>query len=526
MCGQCQGLAIKEVGDYVGVIQAIKNLFKRGGYIAMGERLETINDHPKVNIDQNELERIAQDFREYSGKYPLIGYINSNGVKQEREYCFLNMRKLTSEMMSSLVFNEQVDIAVDNAAADEFIQHVFEHNDFKKNMIRYLEPMFATGGLAARPYVDTDTGEVEFSWALANAFFPLRHNSGGIAEGVLMFSTIKTESKKTVYYTMLEFHEWRDKDYIITNELYRTEDKTVIGDRVPLGYEGVYEGIEPETVIQGLSKPIFNYLKPSGFNNFSTDSPLGVGICDNSATTLKQINDAYDQFNWEIRMGQRSVIVSDHLLNYSFDEKGNRQAPEFDPDVNIYRPMRMDGDTEFVKDITHDIRTQQYIDAINQFFKTLEMQMQLSVGTFSFDGKSVKTATEVVSENSLTYRTRNMQCNEVEKFIKGLIVSVLEIASATTLDGGRRLYTGVIPTFEQISVDFDDGIFESAEQKLKFYSNAKMAGIVPTTEAIKGVFGLTDAEALKWLKDIIQQDTMVDPAEIENQSAASKIEEE
>jgi A118 family predicted phage portal protein len=94
------------------------------------------------------------------------------------------------------------------------------------------------------------------------------------------------------------------------------------------------------------------------------------------------------------------------------------------------------------------------------------------------------------------------------------------------LGGGGKLYTGEIPTFEQISVDFDDGIFESEEQKLKFYSNAKLAGIVPTTEAIKGVFGLTDAEAIKWLKDIIRQETMADPAEIEQQSAEDEIEEE
>ncbi|MGC4019201.1 MAG: phage portal protein [Muricomes sp.] len=491
----------------------------------MGERLATINDHPKVNIDPHELERISRDFREYAGNYPLVKYINSNNDACERDYCFLNMRKLTSEMMSSLVFNEQVEIKVDNEEADKFIQHIFEHNDFKKNMIRYLEPMFAAGGIAVRPYVDSDTGEVEFSWALANAFFPLRHNSGGITEGVMMFSTVKTENKKTVYYTLLEFHEWNDTDYVITNELYRSEDQTVIGDKVPLGYNDIYDGIEPETTITGLNKPIFNYLKPSGFNNFSLDSPLGVGICDNASTTLKQINDAYDQFNWEIRMGQRSVIVSDHLLNYTFDEKGNRSGAIFDPDINIYKAMRMDDGKETVKDITNDIRTEQYIAAINQFFKTLEMQMQLSVGTFSFDGQSVKTATEIVSENSLTYRTRNMQCNEVEKFIKGLIVSVLEIAAATTINSSK-LYTGEIPTFEQISVDFDDGIFESAEQKLEFYSKAKAAGVIPPTKAMEGIFKITEEESMKWLKLIIQQETMVDPAEIEQEAVDEEIGEE
>src|SRR5690625_7604213 len=85
-------------------------------------------------------------------------------------------------------------------------------------------------------------------------------------------------------------------------------------------------------------------------------------------------------------------------------------------------------DSDLVKDVTNDNRTQQYTEAINQALKTLEMQLQLSVGTFSFDGRSVKTATEIVSENSLTYRTRNTHVNEIEKFIKGLIVSVLELA--------------------------------------------------------------------------------------------------
>lgn len=143
------------------------------------------------------------------------------------------------------------------------------------------------------------------------------------------------------------------------------------------------------------------------------------------------------------------------------------------------------------------------------------MQMQLSVGTFSFDGKSFKTATEVVSENSLTYRTRNMQCNEVEKFIKGLIVSILEVSKATKVNG-KALYDGDIPTFDQISVDFDDGIFGSRDQKLEFYSKAKTVGLVPTTEALKGIFKLTDEESQKWFKRIQMEETGLDSIEIDD----------
>ena len=42
-------------------------------------------------------------------------------------------------------------------------------------------------------------------------------------------------------------------------------------------------------------------------------------------------------------------------------------------------------DNSSVQDISTDIRADQFIQSINQFIKTLEMQTGLSVGTFSFD---------------------------------------------------------------------------------------------------------------------------------------------
>lgn len=484
-----------------------------------GQSLQSLNDHPKINIDPNELLRISSSFDLYRNIYPQIEYVNSNGEVKKRDYNALNMVKTTSEMMSSLVLNENAKISVDGEA-DKYIQEVFEHNDFKANLVKYLEPMFATGGIAARPYVDNNTNKIEFSWALANAFYPLKATSNGISEAVIVFKSFVVEDKKQVFYTLLEFHEWDGNTIKITNELYKSSDSDVVGNRVPLGTGGQYEGLEETTELINMTKPLFNYLKPSGFNNFSLGSPLGVGICDNSRSTLKQINDTYDQFNWEIQMGQRTVAVSDALLDYKPDEQGNVMKPVFDSNVNVYKALRMGIDTEYIKDLTHDIRTEQYISAINQFFKTLEMQMQLSVGTFSFDGKSFKTATEVVSENTLTYRTRNMQCNEVEKFVKGLVVSVLELSKAS------GLYNGEIPTDDQISIDFDDGIFESMDQKLDFFSKASTAELIPKQEAIKSLFKLTDEEAAGWFNKIQDENFRNDPQEQENEAVIEELGEE
>ncbi|WP_188006847.1 Phage portal protein [Sporosarcina sp. ANT_H38] len=511
----------------MSIIDRIKNLFKKGGYALSGQTLKSINDHPKINIDPAELARIESNFSIYKGNYPSIEYVNSAGHQKERDYMSINMMKLSSSLLSGLVFNEQCEIVVsdaedeDNAAntyesANDFIQHVFEHNDFKKNLAKYLEPMYATGGLTARPYVDMASGQVEFSWALANAFYPLRNNSNGISEGVMKSVTMKMVGGKAVYYTLLEFHEWSNGVYVISNELYKSDNKGEIGKRIPLGE--LYEELQESTPIIGLTRPLFNYVAPSGFNNINPHSPLGLGIADNSKSTLRKINDTYDQFWWEIKMGQRTVFVSDFMLQTLPSEDGMAPKQIFDADTNVYKSMRMTADEEMVKDVTSDIRTDQYIAAINQSLRTLEMELKMSVGTFSFDGRSMKTATEVVSENDLTYRTRNDHVNEVEKFIKGLIVSVLELAKATTFNG-KKIFDGEIPTFEHIGVDFDDGVFQDRSALLTFYGQAKSFGLIPTVEVIQRVFKVPKKTAEEWLEIIQSEQVEMDPMVVKTRTS-------
>ena len=509
------------------VIDKIKGWFQKGGYALTGQMLNTINDHEKINIDPAELARIESNFRMYKGDYPVVEYYNSAGVLKERDYQSLNMMKLSASLLSGLVFNEQCEVVVSDAkvedeetntfkSANDFIEHVFEHNDFKKNLAKYLEPMYATGGLAVRPYVDMASGQVEFSWALANAFYPLRNNSNGISEGVIKSVTMKMIGGKAVYYTLLEFHEWQDGNYVITNELYKSESKVGIGKQVPLSE--LYEGLQETATIVGLTRPLFNYVTPSGFNNINPHSALGLGIADNSKPTLRKINDTYDQFWWEIKMGQRTVFVSDYMLQTLPSEDGMPPRQVFDPDTNVFKSMRMNSDEEMIKDVTSDIRTDQYISAINQSLRTLEMELKLSVGTFSFDGRSMKTATEVVSENDLTYRTRNDHVNEVEKFIKGLIVSVLELAKATVWNG-EKLFDGDIPTFEHIGVDFDDGVFQDRSALLTFYGQAKALGLIPTVEVIQRVFKVPKKTAEEWLEIIQSEQVEMDPMAVSNRKS-------
>lgn len=476
----------------MGLIQSIKNLFRKGAEaITTTQSLNSILDHPKINLESGEYNRIEESLKHYEGNYPTVKFKNSNGKTQKRPFSSVNMMKKVANQYATVVFNEQCEIEVDGDAK-EFIEGVFEHNDFKKNFAKYLEPMFALGGLACRPYLDKKTNQIEFSWALADAFFPLDSNSNNISECAIPFRTIRTENGRQVYYTLLEFHEWQEGGlYTVTNELYRSETADVVGNKVNLSM--LYDDLEPQaTFATGLSRPLFAYLKTSGFNNISPYSPLGLGVCDNCKNTLDRINRTFDEFNEEIRRGKRRIAASEMLLNSRIENGEVKMFFDDDEDVfQIIPGLNMDDYT--IKDLTSDIRTTEYVAAINHHLRTLEMETNLSSGTFSFDnsGKlSAKTATEVVSENSQTYQTRSMQITNVEKFIKELVVTVCELGKAL------NVYSGSIPAFEDIGVNFDDGAFTSTSEKLTFYQQLITLGY-PVNKAFEKILNLPEDEALK-----------------------------
>ena len=357
------------------------------------ETLETILDHPKINLDESEMKRVRENFRLYAGKHDMVKFRNTNGKSIEREFMGLNMAKEAASYIASLVFNEQCEIVVSRMSgadkkqnqlrdANDFIQYVFSHNKFKKNFSQYLEAMFAIGGLAVRPYVDK--GEVEFAWCLADTFYPLKSNTNNISECAIASVTARTENKKTIYYTLLEFHEWENGVYRITNELYRSEVRDKVGRQVKLS--SLYEDLLPVSYIHGLSRPLFSYLKPFGFNNINPRSSLGLGIVDNARPTLERINVTSDEFYWEIKKGKRRRIISDHFIKTQVDEQGVRQQ-YFDEDEDTFLALPGGLGDMVNNDITPEIRSDKYIESINHFFGILEMQIKLSAGTFTWGGR-------------------------------------------------------------------------------------------------------------------------------------------
>ena len=475
----------------MGIVQTIKDIFKRSKYAMTAQNLTNITDHPKIAVSSAEYDRIRENVRYFSGRYPQVEYRDSNGTKNKRDFNHLPVGRTAAKKIASLVFNEQAEIKLDDEQADKFIKTQLQNDRFTKNFERYLESCLALGGLAMRPYVDDD--RVRVSFIQAPVFLPLQSNTQDVSSAAIVTKTIKTEGNKQKYYTLIEFHEWSKDGYTITNELYKSDNQNVVGSRVLLSE--LYEDLEEVVELNGLSRPLFTYLKTPGMNNKDINSPLGLSIFDNAKTTIDFLNTTYDEFMWEVKMGQRRVAVPSQMIKTEYNQDGDNVVVkrEFEAGHNVYEQFDS-GDIDKgigITDLTTPIRSDDYIKAINKGLSLFEMQIGVSAGMFSFDGKSMKTATEIVSENSDTYQMRNSIVSLVEQSLKELIISMLELAKA------YKLYSGNIPEMDKISVNLDDGVFTDRNVELEYWIKVVNAGFGTDTMAIEKVLNVTPEKAKK-----------------------------
>ncbi len=474
------------------LIQIIKNFFKRSKYTMQGS-LTSILDHPKIVVSSEEYNRIKNNLTYFQSKFSDVTYLNTDGEQRTRKFNHLPLARTACKKIAGLVYNEQAEIIVDNESINQFVNDVLLNDRFNKNFERYLESCLALGGMAMRPYFDGKTIKVAF--IQAPVFLPLQSNMQDVSSAAIVTKSVKSEGKTNKYYTLIEFHEWNDDDLMITNELYKSNSAETVGSQTLLSE--LYENLEENIVIKGLSRPLFTYLKTPGMNNKDINSPLGLSIFDNAKTTIDFINRTYDEFMWEIKMGQRRVAVPEGLTTMTVmtgTEFTTRRR--FETDQNVYVQIGGGLDESKIVDLTTPIRADDYIKAINKGLAMFEMQVGVSGGMFSFDGKTMKTATEVVSENSDTFQLRNSIVSLVEHSIKELVVSICELGKA------HGIYHGEIPKLEDISVNLDDGVFTDRNAELEYWTKALASGIVSKQYAISKVLGVTDEEAGKMLTEI------------------------
>ena len=188
----------------------------------------------------------------------------------------------------------------------------------------------------------------------------------------------------------------------------------------------------------------------------------------------------------------------------------------FDPDMDVYEQFYGDADSMNITDLTSDIRTQQYKEAIDYFLREFEEQTGFSAGTFSFDGQSVKTATEIVSENSTTYQTRSSYLTQVELFLNQLVTAILEVASTPEFfsDGQARCKFNADDELG-LSVHFDDGVFVDKDKQQTNDLALVAAGVMPKLQFLIRNEGLSEEDAQQWLQQVQKEQPEYTPNSFE-----------
>lgn len=462
--------------------------------------LGKLDDKRDINISEEMYNHIDIWKALYQGYYKdwhKIEYKTVDGMLRTRNMRSLHIPKVAAEELATLVFNERCSINISDDTLSDEIEAVLDENGFRREFQRFLEYQFALGGMAIKGQVEDD--EIKLSYVKADSFLPTGWTNKKVTEGIFVNETAKGDKK----YTHLEWHYWEGKTYHIRNELYESNGRTdELGVKVPL--KTLYPDIKEEVEIEGLDRSLFVYFKPNTANNVDMDSPLGVSIFANALDTMYSLDVAFDSFEREFRLGKKRILVPHTAIKSVTDPETGAMVRYFDASDEVYQAFKFeDAEGDQFKDLSVELRVDEHVAAINSLLNLFAMQIGFSAGSFSFDGQSMKTATEVVSENSKTFRTKQSHETIIEEGIIELVEIIVILAELYDLFPSPEKY--------KTSVTFDDSVAEDKMGDLQYWIQLVDNNLSTKKRAIMKVLGLTEDEAEKEIQAILEENQQASP---------------
>lgn len=422
--------------------------------------------------------------------------------------------------LAGLIWSEQCAVHVsqgeeDYQPLDEFVHDVLAKNNFWCKMQEHIEQVLALGGGAIKAWYEENhdaegnpipgTGKIRLGFCMADQFVPTAWDNARVTDGVF----ISRQAKDGYYYTRLEWHKWDGLTYWVTNEVYRAdqqrnaaEPQDILGFRYPL--ESVYPFLNDNTPMQGLSSSLFAYYRTAQANNLDDNSPLGVSIYANALSTLKALDICYDSFIREFVLGKKRIIVPAQCIRTVVDPTTGNAFRYFDASNEVYEALATDdSDALKIQDNSVELRVEEHVSAINAFLSVLCLQLGFSAGTFTFDKASgLKTATEVISENSKTYKTIKGHQLQVKMAIDQIVEAIIQVASLYDLTWDGKSIRALASKGWESKVVFDDSILQDRQTNINEGVLLVGNGLMSKKRFFVQTLGMTEAEAENEIKAI------------------------
>ena len=474
-------------------------------------------------------------YKGYYNVWHLIPAPTIENASAKRELFRMDMPKAVCSELASLIWSEKCRVHAtikgketpegEIDPLDEFVQDVLVKNAFWTKMREHIEQSAALGGGAIKVRADMKhdengnipgTERVMIDYCMADQFVPTTWDNAEVTEGVF----ISRKAKDGYYYTRLEWHKWSGETYYITNELFRSEMRKNEGTKEPqdiLGYRyplaAIYPFLSDQTPIEGIEQSLFSYYRMPCANNLDDNSPLGMSIYGNALSTLRALDICYDSFVREFRLGKKRIIVPARSVRIVTDPTTGLQRRYFDPNDEVYEALSTDNPDDLkISDASVELRVEEHVAAINAFLSVLCLQVGFSPATFSFNVKDgIKTATEVISENSKTYKTINDMQNMIRPAIIRTVENIIAVAVLYDMQFNGKSVAEMVKGGVDIAVTFDDGVTQDRQTNINEGVTLMNQGVLSKMTFLtdpKYGQGLTEEEAEKELARIREESTV------------------
>lgn len=399
-------------------------------------------------------------------------YTVQNGERKVkcRRYS-LGMGKKLCEDWANLLMNEKVQITLEGQKEQEFIDLVLTENNFTVKANEMQEMKSALGTVAYVPRVIgqeiSESGDIVpgnasgivLDYVTIENIYPLSWQNGYISE--CAFSSAVTRGGKDYLY--LQIHRREDNgNYAIENRIYRYDNEQLADEQLVnvKGFENI-----PPVVHTGSDKRQFVIDRPNIANNVNYLLPTGIAVYANAIDVLQGVDIAYDSYVNEFKLGKKRIMVKPSAAQYLDG------TPAFDPDDVVFYVMPEDTeDGAVVTPIDMTLRTAEHNTGIQDQLNILSSKCGFGETYYRFDGGSVATATQVISENSTMFRTIKKMEIVLEQALVELCRILLRLGN-TAMNAG--LNEGV-----EISIDFDDSIIEDKQSEFSRDMQMLSAGIM------------------------------------------------
>lgn len=395
----------------------------------------------------------------------------------------LKMAKSICAEHAKILLNDRVHITCEGF---EELDSILARADFRSQANRLVEFAFALGTGAFVEYKDADGAPV-IDFVRGEMIFPLRWHGQTVTDCAFGSRIILPDGKRGYY---IQLHELiPDRGYLIRNVYLDQKGKVL----------PCPEGVQEE-ILTGSKIPLFQLIRPARVNTVDLDSPLGMSVFGDALDQLKGVDLVYDSYLNEFNLGRKRCMVPQSLATM-LQEQDGVIAPRFDPRDTVFYVYEQSTDgKQDMRFIDPTLRVNEHAKALQQMLDLLSFKCDLGIGRFRFEGGTVKTAKEVIAQNSDLYQSIKRNELMIES-------AVFDMIRALAFLSGHESPETLMPV-----ITFDDCIFEDDADTANRNVQLVNAGLRSRQQAIMCIDHVDEQAARQRLSDIRSEQTAASEA--------------